>query len=417
MDICFWALSTLSDVALIGGSEALKRGIKTFKDSNAAQTLGNFAKSAIEYTPILGFVSRFQDSNAKAARKLVDNTLDPAQQQAIKEFGESFGGGIDFQKASTSKAYENIRAKFGEEHFITKGAKVLNDAFMLTSQSQTQRHILRSIRADESGNLLAFLSEAANSSPTLQKNLKSILNQTTFNLKKQLEYLELKPSEIKEIFTNFEKGTKEEYAQAMEGVLAKVYDEKYKVVLSKEGVDKKEARGIHNVTHNGKNATIIHKDLQNIDEAILYTSGNRSKGAKHIRIKHSKEASKEGYITDKELASLGRDIREFLKHNEPFIDSNGARLYEWERDGVRFRAVVNDIADMDSNPTTAMEEIITFYSDRNLKEPMRFKNPSLTQTKESYTAFRKKLDESGILPEDSLRFLNFVEKTSTMKMA
>ncbi|WP_395003704.1 hypothetical protein [uncultured Helicobacter sp.] len=105
---------------------------------------------------------------------------------------------------------------------------------------------LRSIRADESGNLLAFLSEAANSSPTLQKNLKSILNQTTFNLKKQLEYLELKPSEIKEIFTNFEKGTKEEYAQAMEGVLAKVYDEKYKVVLSKEGVDKKEARGIHN---------------------------------------------------------------------------------------------------------------------------------------------------------------------------
>ncbi|WP_395003705.1 hypothetical protein [uncultured Helicobacter sp.] len=131
----------MGDVALIGGSEALKRGIKTFKDSNAAQTLGNFAKSAIEYTPILGFVSRFQDGNAKAARKLVDNTLDPAQQQALREFGESFGGGIDFQKASTSKAYENIRAKFGEEHFITKGAKVLNDAFMLTSQSQTQRHI------------------------------------------------------------------------------------------------------------------------------------------------------------------------------------------------------------------------------------------------------------------------------------
>ena len=65
----------MGDVALIGGSEALKRGIKTFKDSNAAQTLGNFAKSAIEYTPILGFVSRFQDGNAKAARKLVDNTL------------------------------------------------------------------------------------------------------------------------------------------------------------------------------------------------------------------------------------------------------------------------------------------------------------------------------------------------------
>ena len=72
-------------------------------------------------------------------------------------------------------------------------------------------------------------------------------------------------------------------------------------------------------------------------------------------------------------------------NNEPFIDKNGARLYEWEnKEGVRFRVVINDIADMDSNPTSATEEIITFYSDRNLKERMKFKNFTLDYDKDYY---------------------------------
>lgn len=72
---------------------------------------------------------------------------------------------------------------------------------------------------------------------------------------------------------------------------------------------------------------------------------------------------------------------------EPFIDKNGARIYEWENsDGVRFRAVVGDI--LGKAPTTAVgsknglalrERIITFDSDRNLNEPMNFKNPKLNQ--------------------------------------
>ncbi|WP_394951884.1 hypothetical protein [uncultured Helicobacter sp.] len=147
-------------------------------------------------------------------------------------------------------------------------------------------------------------------------------------------------------------------------------------------LEQKEAKGLANVTYNGKNASLVYKDLENIDEAILYAKGNRYKGAKHIRIEHLTDSSKEGYVRDKELLNLGKDIREFLKYNEPFIDKNGARLYEWEnKEGVRFRVVVNDIADMDSNPTTATEEIITFYSDRNLKERMKFKNFTLDYDK------------------------------------
>ena len=224
-------LSVVGDLAIMGGAMAVKNGLKILKDSNVAQKTSETFKNIVEYTPIIGFVSRFQDANAKSALKLISNTIDETQQKALHDFGESFGGNIKFGSQDNFRAYENIKAKFGENHFITKGAKIINDAFMLKSQSQAQKTILQAIRADESGNLVAFLSEAANASPTLQNSLKSLLNQTTFNLKKQLQYLDLKPNEVKEIFDTFQKGTKTEYAQAIDEVLTKVYDDTYKVQI------------------------------------------------------------------------------------------------------------------------------------------------------------------------------------------
>ncbi|WP_213273582.1 DUF3519 domain-containing protein, partial [Campylobacter vulpis] len=174
----------------------------------------------------------------------------------------------------------------------------------------------------------------------------------------------------------------------------------------------KEQKGLFNVAYNGKNASLIKQDLQSVESAIAFMQGTRYKGAKHERIKHLTDPSKEGYVTDLEFVNLGKSIREFLKNYEPFIDTNGARLYEWEnKDKVRFRVVINDVADMDSNPTTATEEIITFYSDRNLKEKMKFKNPVLKDTiaqasmqgealsKELEKSF---LDESGRVDYKSL---------------
>ena len=153
----------------------------------------------------------------------------------------------------------------------------------------------------------------------------------------------------------------------------------------------KEQKGLYNAAYNGKNAVLIKKDLEAVDEAIALMQGTRYKGAKHERIKHLTDSSKEGYITDLEFVNLGKSIREFLESYEPFIDKNGARIYEWEKEGVRFRVVVNDVADMDSNPTTATEEIITFYSDRNLKEAMNFKNPALEA--EDLSTLMKKSNE------------------------
>ena len=80
-------------------------------------------------------------------------------------------------------------------------------------------------------------------------------------------------------------------------------------------------------------------------------------------------------------------MRKFIKeYKEPFINNRKARLYEWEdKDGVRFRLVINDIKDKNGGSgihsaitsTSANDDIITFYSDRNLKEPMKFENPKL----------------------------------------
>ena len=148
----------------------------------------------------------------------------------------------------------------------------------------------------------------------------------------------------------------------------------------------KEQRGIYNVTYNGKNRAMIYKDLDSFDNAIAYTQGNRHKGARHIHLQHSLDSNQQGYVTPDEVANLGQNIRKFIStHGDPHIDKNGARLYEWKDDkGNSFRAVVNDMpkkeaSGYNSHLPAASEEIITFYSNRNLQngKVFEFKNPKL----------------------------------------
>ena len=166
----------------------------------------------------------------------------------------------------------------------------------------------------------------------------------------------------------------------------------------------KEKRGIYNVTYNGKNSTQIKQDLDNINDAIKYERGNIGKGAKHISIRHLDDENKAGYVTKEELLNLGENVRNFIKeHKEPFVNKKNARIYEWEDDkGVRFKLVVSnkngegrglplgksqDVSSITNDlrpatkkglsPSGSLDDIITFYSDRNLKEPMKFENPKL----------------------------------------
>jgi len=186
--------------------------------------------------------------------------------------------------------------------------------------------------------------------------------------------------------------------------ISKKPSEEIKNIVDNAGVDKlakQEKRGIYNVTYNGKFSTPVYKDLTTIDDAIKYAKGDKSKGAKHISIRHLNDENKEGYVTRQELLSLGENIRAYLKENkEPFIDKRGGHIYEWEdKDGVRFRAVIGQAKrESDDRSITSTlkptdeatksgiipnsslyssNDIITFYSDRNLKEPMKFENPKL----------------------------------------
>nr|DAN07464.1 MAG TPA: hypothetical protein [Caudoviricetes sp.] len=189
--------------------------------------------------------------------------------------------------------------------------------------------------------------------------------------------------------------------------ISKKPSKEIKKIVDDAGADKlakQEKRGIYNVTYNGKSATQIKQDLNNINDAIKYERGNIGKGAKHISIRHLDDESKAGFVTKEELLNLGENVRNFIKeHKEPFVNKKNARIYEWEDDkGVRFKLVVSnkngegrglplgksqDVSSITNDlrpatkkglsPSGSLDNIITFYSDRNLKEPMKFENPKL----------------------------------------
>ena len=174
--------------------------------------------------------------------------------------------------------------------------------------------------------------------------------------------------------------------------------------------ENKEKRGIYNVSFNEKNSTPINTELELIENAVIeyvihYVKGYHSKqrdkgyGATHIKL-HLEESSK-GQITIEELLNLGNSIRKYLKEfKEAFIDEKKAKIYEWQdKQGIRFRIVskmfktgispcdnctaTHTLTNQGTNATSIAETIITFYSDRNIKERMLFKNPKVTLFYES----------------------------------
>lgn len=201
------------------------------------EKLKNIAGTAIDYTPLLGFAKRAKDGNKAAAQKLIDHAIPQEAQADLKALESIFGAEVQIGSTKVSqaqRAISTLESKLGSDSYIVKGAKSLYDTFAFISQKQAQKDFIRAIRADESGNLSAFLSEAANASPVIQKNLLNILDQTSQKLAHQLGRFDLPPSTIKDVFDNFEKGTKQSYTDAIEQILLKVYDESYTTTLAKD---------------------------------------------------------------------------------------------------------------------------------------------------------------------------------------
>ena len=146
--------------------------------------------------------------------------------------------------------------------------------------------------------------------------------------------------------------------------------------LSVKDAAQREKRGIYNVAYNDKTATLVRQDLQKIDDALILEKGSNKKGGA-VHIKKHLDPGAPGAITQDEFLSVGKNIREYLqKYKEPFIDESGGRIYEWaDGNGVKFRVVVYEKADGIS--ASHPDSIISFYSNRNLKKPMEFRNPQV----------------------------------------
>ncbi|MCR2108763.1 hypothetical protein CUPS4066_08600, partial [Campylobacter upsaliensis] len=177
-----------------------------------------------------------------------------------------------------------------------------------------------------------------------------------------------------------------------------------KVMLkeAREKALKQEREAIEKVLNQSTQKADILRDLDNADEilAVLlkgYQKGEKGKGAEHIRLEHTLEPTQEGYLMQDEVLNMGVKMREYLeKYGEPFIETNSkglkSRIYEWEENDTRFRIVAGIRAkEGNTAPFPLADEIITFYSDRNLKEAMNFKNPVLKV--EDLSTLIKKKDE------------------------
>ena len=204
----------------------------------------------------------------------------------------------------------------------------------------------------------------------------------------------------------------------------------------------KEKIGIYNVSFNEKKATPINSELEAIENAIIeyviyYVKGyhdtrrDKGMGAEHIKLHLEPES--EGQITIEELLNLGKSIREYLKiFKEPFLEdeNKSAKLFEWENNkGVRFRAVVDEITKKHLNnitgdyqeggrqlPLSPLDnQIISFYSDRNLNQKMQFKNPEVEAFYSTYKPNTR--DELKALVDDTSINLGDIDTSKIIDMS
>ncbi|MGN8368016.1 DUF3519 domain-containing protein [Helicobacter pylori] len=217
------ALSLVTDTLVLGAGKFIKKAINPRSIFNIGANVSTSGLYALGKHIVTG--------NAKGAERILNETISENERKAVRELAKRFGGELRLTKADESKYREELIKKVGEDSKILKGYDALRDAFLLQSQAKKQEAFIQAIRSDETGNAIAFLSEAANSSPIANANLKKILNKTTENLKNSLRQFDLKEYEVKSIFDNLEQGTKESYEKALDGVIGKLYDKSYKTNL------------------------------------------------------------------------------------------------------------------------------------------------------------------------------------------
>ncbi|RKV31684.1 hypothetical protein DD756_03655 [Helicobacter pylori] len=204
---------------------------------------------------------------------------------------------------------------------------------------------MQAIRSDETGNAIAFLSEAANSSPIANANLKKILNKTTENLKDSLRQFDLKDYEVKSIFDNLEQGTKESYEKALDGIIGKLYDESYKTNLRESIQDMTAFENfVKGLREQGKFDPTANSFLNQIEKNIYSPDGVTYEQLRNARQminayeRNVKDPSTLGYIKKISAQFLRKDIdrgiENILKQNtqayEKLSDLNKTAISDYK---------------------------------------------------------------------------------------
>ncbi|EGK8125300.1 hypothetical protein IO368_000364 [Campylobacter upsaliensis] len=187
-----------------------------------------------EYS-ILGTLKTLPEQNIQAAEKIIDEVFSPKMKEELKAAQEEFGGSVrgeDLKNAFFANLQKKFTQKYGENDSKTKSVAKIAEIFNTNSLKTRQQAMLDLVRSDKDGSTLAYLLEIAKDDVKIQSNLKNMLNLASSNVEKNLKNLNINAREIKHILDEFEAGNKAAFKE-VESQIARLYDENYRVVLSK----------------------------------------------------------------------------------------------------------------------------------------------------------------------------------------
>ncbi|ECP4380078.1 hypothetical protein FZT51_06510 [Campylobacter upsaliensis] len=187
-----------------------------------------------EYS-ILGTLKTLPEQNIQAAEKIIDEVFSPKMKEELKAAQEEFGGSVrgeDLKNAFFANLQKKFTQKYGENDSKTKSVAKIAEIFNTNSLKTRQQAMLDLVRSDKDGSTLSYLLEIAKDDVKIQSNLKNMLNLASSNVEKNLKNLNINPREIKHILDEFEAGNKAAFKE-VESQIARLYDENYRVVLSK----------------------------------------------------------------------------------------------------------------------------------------------------------------------------------------
>ncbi|ELU7542821.1 DUF3519 domain-containing protein [Campylobacter upsaliensis] len=187
-----------------------------------------------EYS-VLGGLKTLLTQNIQAAEKIIDEVFSPKMKEELKAAQEEFGGSVrgeDLKNAFFANLQKKFTQKYGENDSKTKSVAKIAEIFNTNSLKTRQQAMLDLVRSDKDGSTLAYLLEIAKDDVKIQSNLKNMLNLASSNVEKNLKNLNINAREIKHILDEFEAGNKAAFKE-VESQISKLYDENYRVVLSK----------------------------------------------------------------------------------------------------------------------------------------------------------------------------------------